>query len=382
MLAKQRVIMRFGIVRRGFSPSGGAERYALRFAKAVEQAGHQCILFCSQAWPEESWPGEYMELGEVGPLAFADNLEASDPKAYCDVLFSLERVWRADVFRAGDGVHKNWLSIRSRFEGWWSAPFRRWSAKHREILRLEQSLFSGGAEVVIANSRFVKAQIEAEYGTPSSRIKVVHNGVEPFKPDFAARGRLCEEIGMRSDAFAILFAGSGWERKGLKQPIQAVNRANIPGSVLLVAGRGKAAGLPRSRRVVFLGERNDMPSIYSASDLFILPTWYDPFSNASLEALSAGLPVVTTSGNGFSELVKPGIHGEVVQNPRDVDALAAALKRWSEMSRRMESRRYLREYASRFSVAENVAQTLEVVFASLGLKGADQPQRAEGWTPE
>jgi UDP-glucose:(heptosyl)LPS alpha-1,3-glucosyltransferase len=187
---------------------------------------------------------------------------------------------------------------------------------------------------------------------------------------------------MRSDAFAILFAGSGWERKGLKQAIQAVNRANIPGSVLLVAGRGKAAGLPRSRRVVFLGERNDMPSIYSASDLFILPTWYDPFSNASLEALSAGLPVVTTSGNGFSELVKPGIHGEVVQNPRDVDALAAALKRWSEMSRRMESRRYLREYASRFSVAENVAQTLEVVFASLGLKGADQPQRAEGWTPE
>ncbi len=82
--------------------------------------------------------------------------------------------------------------------------------------------------------------------------------------------------------------------------------------------------LPRAK---FLGLVKDLPALYTAADVFILPTIYDPFSNACLEAVAAGLPVVTTSANGFSEILTPGVHGDIVQ-PGDITGLAAALEFW------------------------------------------------------
>ena len=53
-----------------------------------------------------------------------------------------------------------------------------------------------------------------------------------------------------------------------------------------------------------------MPALYAAVDVFVLPTIYDPFSNACLEALAAGLPVLTTTANGFAEILTPGVTGD------------------------------------------------------------------------
>ena len=69
---------------------------------------------------------------------------------------------------------------------------------------------------------------------------------------------------------------------------------------------------------------DELSALFSAADVFTLPTIYDPFSNACLEASRRGLPVVTTTANGFSEILKPGLHGEIVE-PGDVNALAGAL---------------------------------------------------------
>src|SRR5207245_1040817 len=79
---------------------------------------------------------------------------------------------------------------------------------------------------------------------------------------------------------------------------------------LLVAGRGnemlyktKRLRFWREETVQFLGEVADISRVYAAADIFILPTIYDPFSNACLEALACGLPVITTGSNGFSEII-------------------------------------------------------------------------------
>ena len=77
----------------------------------------------------------------------------------------------------------------------------------------------------------------------------------------------------------------------------------------------------RSPCARFLGAVEDLPALFSAADVFTLPTIYDPFSNACLEAIAAGLPVVTTTANGFSEILTRGVHGDVVE-PGDVTALA------------------------------------------------------------
>jgi UDP-glucose:(heptosyl)LPS alpha-1,3-glucosyltransferase len=65
----------------------------------------------------------------------------------------------------------------------------------------------------------------------------------------------------------------------------------------------------------------------AACDCLVLPTIYDPCANVCLEALYAGRPVVTTTGNGASELVEPGVSGEVVERPQDPEALAEACRR-------------------------------------------------------
>ena len=62
-------------------------------------------------------------------------------------------------------------------------------------------------------------------------------------------------------------------------------------------------------RVIFLGGKEDIRPLYAAADCFILPTRYDPFPNAALEALAMGLPVIVSSRCGAAELVKPGVNG-------------------------------------------------------------------------
>ena len=111
-----------------------------------------------------------------------------------------------------------------------------------------------------------------------------------------------------------------------------------------------------------------MRALLAAADVFILPTLYDPFSNACLEALAAGLPVVTTADNGFAEILTPGADGEVVPHAADVDALAAALRAWADPTRRAAARETIRAKAARFTIEENLARTLAVLESVVGIR--------------
>jgi UDP-glucose:(heptosyl)LPS alpha-1,3-glucosyltransferase len=104
-----------------------------------------------------------------------------------------------------------------------------------------------------------------------------------------------------------------------------------------------------------------MPSLYHAADIFLLPTVYDPFSNACLEALAAGRPVITTRANGFSEIMESGRHGTIVENGRDIDALDAALQFWSDPARRARAHIDNLTLAAQFDISPNVAQTLQIL---------------------
>jgi UDP-glucose:(heptosyl)LPS alpha-1,3-glucosyltransferase len=104
-----------------------------------------------------------------------------------------------------------------------------------------------------------------------------------------------------------------------------------------------------------------MPSLYEAADIFLLPTLYDPFSNACLEALAAGRPVITTRGNGFSEIIENGRHGTVIDDPRNIDAIAEALRFWSDAERRAQAGIDNLALAAQFDMPANVAKTLEIL---------------------
>jgi len=129
---------------------------------------------------------------------------------------------------------------------------------------------------------------------------------------------------------------------------------------LLVAGRGSERSY-KSKRVQFLGELADIVRIYSTADIFILPTIYDPFSNACLEALACGLPVITTCDNGFSEIIEDGVHGSIVDHAGDLVGLRDAIRFWSDPSRSAAARSANIQLAAQFDISKSVDQTLKIL---------------------
>jgi UDP-glucose:(heptosyl)LPS alpha-1,3-glucosyltransferase len=354
--------LKIGLVRRGFSPAGGAESYLKRLGRALKDAGYQPALYTTRAWPQPEWPyGPVIRSDAPSPLQFAKAVQ--DSRRPDEILFSLDRILQCDCYRAGDGVHKLWLATRVAHEPAWRAFFRFANHKHRELLQLEQNLFERkGARHVIVNSNMVRQEIINEFAYPAEKISVIYNGLpnSHFKKKPQSRLEMRRQWGLREQDIAFLFAGSGWERKGLKYGIQAIERISNPNVCLLVAGTGKKRSYS-SKKVRFLGAVTDMQSLFAAADIFILPTIYDPFSNACLEALSYGVPVITTLTNGFSEIVESGRHGEIIRRAEDVAALQQAMEKWIDPNRRESAWDPCTELARGYTMERNLSQTLQVL---------------------
>jgi UDP-glucose:(heptosyl)LPS alpha-1,3-glucosyltransferase len=354
--------MNIVLVRRGYSRTGGAESYLKRLGRALVERGYGTKLYTTEEWPEAEWPsGSLTRFKASTPWDFAQEIQRNQKPG--EILFSLDRVFACDCYRAGDGVHRVWLERRIAHEPAWRSRFRFLNPKHRQILELERSLFGkAGAKKVIANSKMVKNEIVQEFGYSPDDIILIYNGLPPdeLKTEPCSRLEVRRQWELQDEEIAVLFAGSGWERKGLNYALEAVRPVRKENIHLLVAGSGtKPANIPKNVR--FLGPVTDMRSVYAASDLFLLPTIYDPFSNACLEALSFGIPVITTGSNGFAEIVESGVHGQIIDRPNDTGAIRKAIEDWSEPDRRLAARQKCVDLARQFSMDGNVEQTLEVL---------------------
>lgn len=357
--------MRIALVRRGYSATGGAEAYLRRLGNGLVEAGMEVVFYTSNDWPESAWGyGEIRRIPSKSPLIFAQQLRRM--KKDVDCVFSLERIFECDVYRAGDGVHQVWLQRRAKFE----RPWRRWvrllNPKYKQILNLERYTFHPDhTGVVIANSRMVQEEILKYYHFPKERLVLIPNGFEGVPPLSGDRMRIRQQYGFSAEETVILFTGTGWMRKGLRFAVNAVNA--LQGRArLLVAGRGPSKSY-RSPYTVFAGPISQMTPLYAAADIFLLPTLYDPFSNACLEALSAGLPVITTDGNGFSEILENTELGDQVPIG-DEKGLIKALMRWLPRQVRENTRQVRLDVARRFSMKENVRKTLEAIHLSLEIR--------------
>jgi glycosyltransferase involved in cell wall biosynthesis len=163
-----------------------------------------------------------------------------------------------------------------------------------------------------------------------ARLELVLNGVSlPGPVGSAVRESVRSELGLSSDAFAVLYAGELEPRKHPLTAAEAVlelSRSGEP-AVLLVAGEG-----PLRRRlerlppvaVRVLGFRDDLERLMAASDAFVMPSEREGLSLAVLEAMGHGLPVVVSDGAGNPEAVG---NAGIVAPLGDVPAVADALRR-------------------------------------------------------
>jgi UDP-glucose:(heptosyl)LPS alpha-1,3-glucosyltransferase len=280
-----------------------------------------------------------------------------------DVVQSHERTLVQDVYRAGEGAHRAYLDAMGARGG------RR--VHHAVTLALERRVFARTPHIV-AISRRGADDIAHHYAVPAARVSVVYNGVDlvRFHPAVRARQRDAAraEAGVPTAAYAVLFAGSGFERKGLSTAIRAFAHLGDVDARLLVLGRGDAVSYRRlagelgvAARVVWLGARPDIERWYAAADVLVLPTRYEPFGNVHLEALASGLPVVTSAVAGGAEVVDDRC-GAVVA-AEDAAGFAAAVDKLRGRNA-AELRDAARAAAEPFTFARQV-QALEEVYRRL-----------------
>jgi len=171
-------------------------------------------------------------------------------------------------------------------------------------------------------------------GLEPGRLTVIPNAVDPSRFD-AAKPTPRAELGLADDVFLALTVGRLDVQKGLPDLLDAVELVGdgpTPWRLAIVGDgplRGWLADQVAARpaltgRVVLLGRRDDVPSLMRSADLLVHAAHWEGMANVILEAMAAGLPVVSTAVEGAEELVAPGRTGRLVP-PRDPSALAGAL---------------------------------------------------------
>ena len=342
--------MQIALIRQRYTAFGGAERFVANALEALESQGAQITLVTRQ------WQGQAGLDAVVCDPFYLGNVwrDWGFARAVCrelarhdfDLVQSHERIACCDVYRAGDGVHAQWLANRCAALGAVGRLTLALNPYHRYALAAERALFnSARLRAVICNSRMVKEEIHHHFGVAEDKLHVIYSGVDTsaFHPELRTRHRRAvrERLGIPAEAPVFLHVGSGFERKGIARLLEAL--ARLPGAVhALIVGKDKhlerfrrlTDRLGLAGRVHFTGGLTDVKPCYGAADVFCLPTLYDPFPNAALEAMASGLPVVTSTRCGAAELIKPGYNGFVC-DALDVTALAEAMRRAAERSSEM-----------------------------------------------
>jgi glycosyltransferase involved in cell wall biosynthesis len=323
--------------------SGGTERHVLHLAQRVNPARFALSL---------------VTIAGGGSLheAFAERIPVTvmgDPargrrfrKSYLEQLVTLGALTRLLRERKPDILHAylpaaNVLGpVAARLAGVRrTIVSKRAMAEYKArfpLLRRMEPIGNRLADVILVNSDAVRRDVERTERHWEGKFRKIYNGVtpiEPWAPDEAMAFRRRE--GIRADALVALCVSNFYPYKGHEELVEAAARI-VPAFqnvIFLMVGRDsgtmeatrarvRARGIEGSVR--FVGSRTDVPDLLRASDLFVHPSREEGFSNAILEAMAAGLPVVACDVGGNPEAVTDGETGRLVPS-RNAAAFASAV---------------------------------------------------------
>ena len=220
------------------------------------------------------------------------------------------------------GIPVNITSVRS------TDPWRTWYHSWLD------SLTSGLTDLYLSNSEAGRMATHRRERIPLSKIMTIPNGVDLSKWRWNIFPTCHNSFGISSSIPVIGIVANLGRVKGHTTIIDALPRIqrHFPDVKCLLVGRddlhGEIQGYVREKHfedtVIFTGVRHDIPEILSLLDVFLLPSLWEGFPTALLEAMAMKKPVVASDVGGIPEMVESGKTGLLIP-PGDPDALAEAV---------------------------------------------------------
>ena len=363
--------MKFALFTKKFTTRTGNERVATQVATKLSEHGHDVTVYCQKF--DTSIEGIFPEsrIIPLRGLSFDPTLSmwtfAKQAKKMVDSLDSGTTDYLAlgfnhtlvhDVYRLGGGTHRGFMED-TKHGGRSGGPVVNRMAQSLEIQRFQNPR----CKAYIVPSQKVRRELRQYYDIDEAKIHTIYNGVNLQKfsptPKQEKTAELKAEWGISSADKTAIFIGQDLRIKGFKHAVSVTKKM---GCRLVYVGKVSRPSTIESH-LVWAGERSDVADCIRACDVLILPSYYESFSNVTLEALACGVPVVTTKQVGASELLVAGrLENLVAESPRDFDGLKSGLD--TALSNRAELTPQCRAIAEQNSV-ENFYQRFEEILTNV-----------------
>lgn len=367
--------MKVAISHTRFSSQGGIEKYVHSLVLRLLEADHEVHLFVRR-WEAYEHPGLFfhrvraLPIGEgLKALSFAYSSAARLKTLRFDVVHGFTKAFTQDLYSDGSGLAEPYLRFLH------TVPLWRRITKFRPLMsfayrHIERRRFAGPhAPRVLALSRLVQEQILSRYPHMADRVEVLYNPVDVDAYHPGAREQLRqptrEELTTDDGATVFLLVGNDFRRKGVSTALRALKY--LPQhAVLWVVGHDErlreyqrfAAQLGVSVR--FTGSQPDPLRYYASADAFLLPSRYDAFGQAGLEAFACGLPVIVSAAAGVSELIEESVNGYCLRNADSPRELGEHMLRLVDPSTRARMSEEARRTAVEHQWDQHFARVLQV----------------------
>ncbi|MFT5115802.1 MAG: UDP-glucose:(heptosyl)LPS alpha-1,3-glucosyltransferase [Parasphingorhabdus sp.] len=318
-----------------YFPYSGLSRDFLRILLEAKKRGHDPHVFVAQ------WQGEqptdipinvipaFRWMNHAQNASFHRQLKKRIKDDSFDAVIGFNKMPDMDIYYGADFCYIGRAVPRY-------SPLYRLTPRFHHFYTFERAVFSAQKSTLILSlSEREKGVYQQFYGTPESRFQILPPTLDatrcmPEDPK-SVRKTMRGTFGIGEDDFLLLFVGSGFKTKGLDRAILALK--SLPDelrsrSQMLVVGQDNPQyyqRLTRSNkvqdRVHFLGGRSDIPEILASGDILLHPAYSENTGTILLEALTAGLPVLTTDVCGYAPHISQAKAGFVLRSPFDQETL-------------------------------------------------------------
>ncbi len=320
--------MKLAFVLFKYFPFGGLQRDMRHIAQECQSWGHEIHIYCL-TWEGEIPQGFSVHQADIARLtnhakyqAFHRALQERFVDEGIDCVIGFNRMPGLDIYYAADSCFKEKLSHRS--------TLLQFSPRYRHFLEFEAAVFDASSKThALLISPKQQEDFQRHYNTPPERLHLLPPGISKDRqaPPNAAEVRRAfrKEFGLAEDHQLLLAIGSGFKTKGLDRTLHAVKalpEQQRSRTRLIAMGSDNpkpfikmARQLGLEQQFEIISGRDDIPRFLQGGDLLIHPAYTENTGTVLLEALAAGLPVLTTASCGYAFHVEKSGGGRVVPAP-------------------------------------------------------------------